>query len=387
MPIVDGMEKLGAEMAEWRHDIHAHPETAFEEVETADYVAAKLEEFGLEVNRGLAKTGVVATLRNGDGGAVGLRADLDALPMQEQTNLTYRSQNPGKMHACGHDGHTAMLLGAAKHLSENPTFKGTVNFIFQPAEEMAGGGKVMVDEGLFEQFPVDSVYGMHNWPDLPAGQFAVRAGPAMASAALFEIKVQGKGSHAAWPHQGIDPVVVGAEMVQALQTIASRVSNPVEAIVVSVTQFHAGDADNVIADEATLRGTARSFLKDAEKIIEPAMRRIVEGVAAAHGAEVVLDYRQFYPVLVNWEAECEIAAGVAADVVGNEAVMLDRPPSMGAEDFSFMLNEKPGCFIWLGSGFDDKETHPLHSTQYEFNDDVLAIGASYWVKLVENVLG
>lgn len=387
MPIINGVANLRENMEEWRHAIHAHPETAFEEERTADYVAARLEEFGLEVKRGLAKTGVVARLVNGSGPAIGLRADLDALPMDEQTNLSYRSQNSGKMHACGHDGHTAMLLGAARYLSENRNFSGSVTFIFQPAEEMAGGGKVMVEEGLFEQFPVDSVYGMHNWPDMPAGQFGIRPGPAMASAALFEIKVTGKGSHAAFPHQGIDPIVVGSAIVQSLQSIASRNTDPVEGIVISVTQFHAGDADNVIADEAILSGTARSFLRDAETVIEPAMRRIVEGVAEAHGATAVLNYRQIYPVLINAQAESEIAAKVAADVVGEDKVSLTPPPSMGAEDFSFMLNERPGSFVWLGSGFDDRKTHPLHSTQYEFNDDVLTVGASYWVKLVEKVLG
>lgn len=386
MPIIDGVAELGQKMAEWRHAIHAHPETAFEEERTADYVAARLEEFGLEVNRGLAKTGVVARLENGSGPSIGLRADLDALPMDEQTNLSYRSQNPGKMHACGHDGHTAMLLGAAKYLTENRNFNGSVTFIFQPAEEMAGGGKVMVDEGLFDQFPVDSVYGLHNWPDLPAGQFGIRSGPAMASAALFEIKVSGKGSHAAFPHQGIDPIVVGAAIVQSLQSISSRNTNPVEAIVISVTQFHAGDADNVIADEAILRGTARSLLHNAEAVIEPAMRRIIEGVAEAHGATASLKYNQVYPVLINSEAESAISAEVAVDVVGEGAVNAMLAPSMGAEDFSFMLNEKPGSYVWLGAGFDDRKTHPLHSTQYEFNDNVLAVGASYWVKLVEKVL-
>ena len=386
MSVVQGIAALRDEMAGWRHEIHAHPETAFEERQTADFVAERLKSFGLEVDQGLAQTGVVGTLRNGDGPSIGLRADLDALPMQEQTNLPYRSQNPGKMHACGHDGHTAMLLGAAKYLSEAKSFKGTVQFIFQPAEEMAGGGRVMVEEGLFDKFPVDAVYGMHNWPDLPAGTFGVRTGPAMASAAVFEIVVQGKGSHAAYPHQGVDPIVAASEMVGALQTIASRMTDPAESIVVSVTEFHAGDATNVIADEAILRGTARSFLPDAERIIEPAMRRILEGVAAAHGATVRLDYQQLYPVLVNWEKESDIAADVAAEVVGADSVTRDCNPSMGAEDFSFMLNERPGCFVWLGGRFDDRETHPLHNTQYEFNDDTLAIGASYWVRLTEQLL-
>jgi len=386
MAVLSDIAAFHAEMTNWRQDIHAHPETAFEETRTADFVAEKLEEFGIEVHRGLATTGVVGSLRNGEGGAIGLRADMDALDMEEQTGLDYASKIPGKMHACGHDGHTTMLLGAAKYLAETKNFKGTVHFIFQPAEEMAGGGRVMVEEGLFNKFDVDSVYGMHNWPNMPAGKMSVRSGPAMASAATFEITVTGKGSHAAAPHQGVDPIMIGAEIVTALQTISSRITNPIHGIVVSVTQFHAGDAMNVLPDQAVLKGTARSFAEDADTSIEPLIRRIAENMAAAHGGSATLAYEHVYPVLINSEAESELALRVAEDVVGSNDIFPEYPPSMASEDFSFMLNERPGCFMRLGTAFADRDTYPLHSTRYEFNDDVLPIGASYWARLVETVL-
>lgn len=386
MPIIDRIQELHEDMTGWRRDIHAHPETAFEENRTSAFVVEKLRSFGIDVHHGLARTGVVGTIQNGDGGAVGLRADMDALDMEEQTGVPYTSTHPGKMHACGHDGHTAMLLGAAQYLAETRNFNGTVHFVFQPAEEMAGGGRVMVEEGLFDQFPMDAIYGMHNWPNMPAGKMCVRSGVAMASAASLEITVVGKGSHAAAPHQGIDPIMVGAEIVSALQTISSRVTNPIEGIVVSVTQFHAGDAMNVLPDEAVLKGTARSFTENSETIIEPLIRRIVENVAAAHGATARLQYDHLYPVLINSEDESAFALGIAEEVVGAEQIHPDYPPSMASEDFSFMLNERPGCFMRLGSAFPQGDTHPLHSTRYNFNDDVLPVGASYWAHLVESVL-
>ncbi|MBT4939941.1 MAG: amidohydrolase, partial [Rhodospirillaceae bacterium] len=299
MPILKEIQDIHQEMTNWRHQLHEYPETAFEEVRTSDFVAEKLNEFGIEVSRGLAKTGVIGSLKNGDGGALGLRADMDALDIEEQTNLPFKSKVTGKMHACGHDGHTTMLLGAAKYLAATKRFKGTIQFIFQPAEEMAGGGGVMVQEGLFDQFPVDSVYGMHNWPNMAAGKISIRPGQGMASAALFEIIVTGVGCHAAAPHQGIDPIVTGSAIVEALQTISSRTTNPIEGIVVSVTQFHAGEADNVIPDQAILRGTARSFAVESEKILEPLIRRVAAGVASAHGATIELNYDHRYPVLVN----------------------------------------------------------------------------------------
>ncbi|MBT3991537.1 MAG: amidohydrolase [Rhodospirillaceae bacterium] len=386
MPIVKEIQGFHEEMVAWRHELHAYPETAFEEVRTADFVAKKLAEFGIEVSRGLAKTGVVGTLSNGSGGSIGLRADMDALDIEEQTDLPFSSKVKGKMHACGHDGHTTMLLGAAKYLAKTKRFNGTVQFIFQPAEEMAGGGGVMVREGLFDQFPVQSVYGMHNWPNMAAGMISIRPGPGMASAALFEIVVTGVGCHAAAPHQGIDPIVAGSAIVEALQTISSRTTNPNESVVVSVTQFHAGDADNVIPDQAVLRGTARSFAVDSEKILEPLIKRVAEGVAAAHGATIELHYDHRYPVLVNEEKSCEIALKIAEDVVGAEAIDVAYPPTMASEDFAFMLNEVPGCFIRLGTAIEGEISHPLHNAHYKFNDDVLPIGASFWSQLVESEL-
>ncbi|MBT7954179.1 MAG: amidohydrolase [Rhodospirillaceae bacterium] len=386
MPILKEIQDIHQEMTNWRHQLHEYPETAFEEVRTSDFVAEKLNEFGIEVSRGLAKTGVIGSLKNGDGGALGLRADMDALDIEEQTNLPFKSKVTGKMHACGHDGHTTMLLGAAKYLAATKRFKGTIQFIFQPAEEMAGGGGVMVQEGLFDQFPVDSVYGMHNWPNMAAGKISIRPGQGMASAALFEIIVTGVGCHAAAPHQGIDPIVAGSAIVEALQTISSRTTNPIEGIVVSVTQFHAGEADNVIPDQAILRGTARSFAVESEKILEPLIRRVAAGVASAHGATIELNYDHRYPVLVNEPVSSDVALKVATEVVGEEAIDVAYPPTMASEDFAFMLNEVPGCFVRLGSKLAGETSHPLHSAHYKFNDDVLPIGASFWAQLAETVL-
>ncbi len=386
MPVIKEIEAFKDEISAWRQDIHAHPETAFEEHRTAEMVAEKLKSFGITVHTGMAKTGVVGTLVNGEGPAIGLRADMDALNLDEQADVSFKSTYQGKMHACGHDGHTAMLLGAAKYLAETKRFNGTVRFIFQPAEEMAGGGGVMVEEGLFDEFPVDSVYGLHNWPNMPAGKMCVRPGPVMASAALFEIKVRGKAAHAASPHQGIDPIVVGSEIVSALQTISSRATDPLEAIVITVTQFHAGDADNIIPDEAILRGTARSFAEKSETVIEPLIRRIAEGIAAANGAEIELIYDHRYPVLINQSDQCDIAMTAVRDVVGEEGVYPEYPPTMASEDFSFMLNQRPGCFMRLGAALEGEETFALHSSKYKFNDSVLTIGASFWARLVEIVL-
>jgi amidohydrolase len=383
MPILEPIVQMHDEMTGWRRDLHAHPEIAFEETRTAGFVAGKLREFGIAVSEGLAKTGVVGTLVNGDGPAIGLRADMDALPMPEHTGLPYQSTVPGKMHACGHDGHTTMLLGAARYLAETRNFKGTVQFIFQPAEEMAGGGRVMVEEGLFDQFPVDSVYGMHNWPNMPAGRVSIRAGLGMASAASFEIIVEGLGSHAAAPHQGIDPIFVGAQIVSALQSISSRVTNPNDGIVVSVTKFHGGEAINALPDTAILEGTARSFDEDSETSVAGLIRRIAEGTAAAHGASVKFTYRHLYPVLVNAETESLIAANVVRDVLGEDGLEPAYPKTMASEDFSFMLNARPGCFVRIGSAFEGRESHPLHNSKYEFNDAVLPIGASFWARLVE----
>lgn len=387
MPIIERITEMHDEMTAWRRDLHAHPEIAFEETRTAAFVAEKLRAFGIEVSQGLAKTGVVGTLVNdagADGGpSIGLRADMDGLPMHEHTDLPYASTVPGKMHACGHDGHTTMLLGAARYLAETRNFKGRVQFIFQPAEEMAGGGRVMVEEGLFEQFPVDAVYGMHNWPNMPAGRMSIRAGLGMASAAAFEIIVEGLGSHAAAPHQGIDPILVGAHIVTALQSISSRVTNPIEGIVVSVTQFHGGDAINALPDSVTLKGTVRSFAEDSETSVAGLIKRIAEGTAAAHGATIKFEYQHLYPVLVNAEDQSLIAASVVRDVLGDEGLEPAYPRTMASEDFSFMLNARPGCFVRIGAAFAGRASAPLHNSKYAFNDDILPIGASFWARLVE----
>jgi amidohydrolase len=387
MPIVNRIADFHRDLAAWRHEIHAHPETAFEEKRTADFVASRLREFGIEVHRGLAGTGVVGTLKGSKSGAraIALRADMDALHIHERNGVDYASQNPGKMHACGHDGHTTMLLGAARYLAETRNFAGTVHFIFQPAEENEGGGRVMVQQGLFEKFPVEAVYGMHNWPGMPAGKFALRAGPMMASFDIFEITVKGKGTHAALPHLGIDPIVAAAQIATGLQTITSRSLHPLDSAVVSVTQIHGGDTWNVIPDEVVLRGTTRSFKPELQDAIEAGIRRIAEGVATAMGATVDLRYERRYPPTVNSPAETETAAATAAEVVGETNVDRELMPTMGSEDFAFMLEAKPGAYVFIGNGSGGNGAG-LHNPHYDFNDEILPIGASYWAKLVERVL-
>ena len=386
MPIIERIREFHGELVEIRHDIHAHPETAFEEQRTADVVAARLESFGIEVHRGLAKTGVVGSLKCGSSSrAVGLRADMDALHIGEQNRFAYRSLHEGRMHACGHDGHTAMLLGAAKYLAETRSFDGTVVFIFQPAEENEGGGRAMVEQGLFKQFPVEAVFGMHNWPGMPVGQFGLRAGPMMASFDLFEITVTGSGTHAALPHKGVDPVVAASAMVQALQTIVSRNLEPIDPGVVSVTQFHAGDTWNVIPDEAVLRGTTRAFRPETQDLMEARMKKICEGIAAAHGVQARVRYERRYPPLANTEREVALCAGVLASLVGGGNVDSAYPPTMGAEDFAFMLAERPGCYVFIGNGPGEGGCL-LHSARYDFNDEILPLGASYWARLAEHVL-
>jgi len=386
MTIIDRIGELHGEMTAWRRDLHAHPETAFEEHRTSNVVAGLLTAFGLEVHRGLAKTGVVASLRAGKGTrAIGLRADLDALPIREENTFAHRSTYDGRMHACGHDGHTAMLLGAAKYLAATRGFDGTVHFIFQPAEENEGGGRAMVEEGLFERFPCDAVYGMHNWPGMAVGQFGVLPGPMMASFDIFEIALTGRGAHAAMPHNGIDPVVAGAALVQALQTIPSRSVNPVDPVVVTVTQFHAGDTWNVIPGQALLRGTTRAFRPEIQDEIERGIRRICAGIDAAYGTSSTVRYERRYPPTINAPRETAVAAAAIAKVVGEENVRTDLQPTMGAEDFAFMLQAKPGCYVWIGNGPGDGGCM-LHNPRYDFNDDCLPIGASYWATLVEHVL-
>ena len=387
MALIKEIKLLHDEMTEWRRDIHQHPELKFEENRTSDLVAAKLEEFGIEIHRGLAKTGVVGTIRNGDGPSIGLRADMDALPLEEKNTFKHASSNPGKMHACGHDGHTAMLLGAAKHLAASKNFKGTVNLIFQPAEEGGGGGELMIKEGLFEMFPVDSVYGLHNWPGMPAGTFGVGSGPIMAAADMFDLTINGRGGHAALPDQCIDPIVVASQVVSALQTITSRNTHPVDSVVITVTQIHAGDAYNVIPDSVRMHGTVRTFQTETRDKIPSSMLRVAEGVCAAYGTTCELNYMSGYPATINSLPETEISAKAVVDLLGEDKIILNPTPSMGAEDFSYMLEARPGCYVWLGIGPGKGEAGcMLHSSRYDFNDDVLPTGASYWVKLVENEL-
>ncbi|HXQ50544.1 MAG TPA: M20 aminoacylase family protein [Stellaceae bacterium] len=384
MAIINRIAEFHADMTAWRRRIHANPETAFEEHDTAAFVASQLEAFGLSVDRGLARTGVVGTLEGRrPGGAIALRADMDALHVHEKNGFAHASHVAGKMHACGHDGHTAMLLGAARYLAETRNFAGTVRFIFQPAEENEGGGREMVEDGLFDKFPVEAVYGMHNWPGLAVGAFAVRPGPMLAACDLFEIAVEGKGAHAALPHLGIDPVICASQIATALQTITSRNTHPLDSAVVSITQIHGGDTWNVIPERVVLRGTTRSFKPELQDAIEAALRRIATGVAASMGARVEIFYDRRYPATVNSAPETVIAADAAAAVVGAERVERNVQPTMGAEDFAFMLNEKPGCYIFIGNG---GAGAGLHNPHYDFNDDILPIGASYWASLVERVL-
>ncbi|MGQ0677556.1 MAG: M20 aminoacylase family protein [Rhodospirillales bacterium] len=389
MPVVNRIAEFHADMQAWRREIHANPETAFEEVLTSAFVAKRLGEFGIAVHRGLAGTGVVGTLegRGGaNGRAIALRADMDALHVTEKNGFAHASKTKGKMHACGHDGHTTMLLGAARYLAETRNFSGTVHFVFQPAEENEGGGRVMVEQGLFKQFPVDAVYGLHNMPGVPVGKICVRAGPMMASCDNFEIAVQGRGSHAAFPHLGVDAVVVAAEIVGALQTIASRATDPLESLVVSVTQIHGGDTWNVLPDSVTLRGTARAFKPEVQKAIKPAVERVARGVAQAHGAAIAqFRYLECYPPTVNTAPETERAAEAAAAVVGGDNVVRDPAPCMGSEDFAFMLQARPGSYVWLGNGPTEGGCL-LHNPHYDFNDEILSLGASYWVQLVEQNL-
>lgn len=389
MPIINRIADFHADMTAWRRHIHENPETAFEEVKTSEFVSQKLTEFGIEVHRGIAHTGVVGVLHGKDGPtgkSIGLRADMDALNMVEDNGFAHASKVPGKMHGCGHDGHTTMLLGAARYLAETRNFSGTVNFIFQPAEEGAGGGRKMVEEGLFDRFPCDMVFGMHNWPDLPPGEMVVKAGPIMAGADQFEIKVAGKGGHAALPHHAIDPVVIAAHMVTAIQSVVSRNVSPIEAGVISVTQIHAGSAFNVIPQEVIMRGTVRALTHDVRQQLEDGLRRIVQTLPAAFGSSATMIYRRGYPPTVNHAGlPTDLASKVAQELVGADKVHSDVGPSMGAEDFAFMLMERPGCYVWVGQGGAGLGCL-LHNPRYDFNDEILPLGTSYWARLVETAL-
>ena len=391
MKLVEPILAYLPELQEIRRDLHAHPELCYEEQRTADVVAAKLTEWGIPIVRGLGVTGVVGMIKNGASPrAIGLRADMDALPMQEINGFAHASRHPGKMHACGHDGHTAMLLGAAQHLAQHRNFDGTVYLIFQPAEEGGGGARRMMDDGLFEQFPMDAVYGMHNWPGIPEGHFGVVAGPMMASSNEFRVSVRGKGAHAAQPHRGIDPVMVAVQIAQAWQTIVSREKNPLESAVLSITQIHAGSATNVIPDEAELVGTVRTFSTGVLDLIQRRMEEIATGVAAAFNASVDFSFKRNYPPLINHPEQTAFAVEAMRAVVGADRVDTQVEPTMGAEDFAFMLQEKPGCYVFLGNGDGAHRAGghglgpcQLHNTSYDFNDNLLPIGASYWVRLVE----
>ncbi|WP_343592274.1 M20 aminoacylase family protein [Paracidovorax wautersii] len=396
MKVIDSIVTQAASIAALRRDIHAHPELCFEEVRTADLVAAKLTEWGIPIHRGLGKTGVVGILQGRDGGAsghaIGLRADIDALPITEFNTFEHASKHAGKMHACGHDGHTAMLLAAAQHLAQHRDFDGTVYLIFQPAEEGGGGAREMMKDGLFEQFPMQAVFGMHNWPGMKAGQFAVSPGPVMASSNEFKIVVRGKGSHAAMPHMGIDPVPVACQMVLAFQNIISRNKKPVDAGVISVTMVHTGEATNVVPDSCELQGTVRTFTIEVLDMIERRMKQVAEHTCAAHDATCEFEFVRNYPPTVNSPAEAEFARKVMQGIVG-EANVVPQEPTMGAEDFAYMLQAKPGayCFIANGDGDHRAMGHgggpcTLHNPSYDFNDDLIPLGATYWVRLAQDWL-
>ncbi|MFC6280459.1 MULTISPECIES: M20 aminoacylase family protein [Polaromonas] len=390
MKVIDSIVTQAAGIAAVRRDIHAHPELCFEEVRTADVVAQKLTEWGIPMHRGMGTTGVVGIIKNGASNrAIGLRADMDALPMQEFNTFDHASKHPGKMHACGHDGHTAMLLAAAQHLAKNRNFDGTVYLIFQPAEEGGGGAREMIKDGLFDKFPMDAVFGMHNWPGMPVGTFAASPGPVMASTSEFKITIRGKGGHAALPHNGIDPVPVACQMVQAFQTIISRNKKPVDAGVISVTMIHAGEATNVIPDSCELQGTVRTFTMEVLDMIEQRMKQVAEHVCAAHDAECEFAFKRNYPPTVNHPKETAFAREVMAGIVG-AAQVVDQEPTMGAEDFSYMLQVKPGAYVFIanGDGTHREMGHGggpcmLHNPSYDFNDDLIPLGATFWVQLAE----
>ena len=386
MNLVPEIQALESQMRDWRHHLHAHPETAFEESATAAFVADKLTSLGLEVHTGLARTGVVGVLRHGTGKcAIGLRADLDALHIQEASGVSYQSRHPGRMHACGHDGHTTMLLGAAQALEQRRSFAGTVYFIFQPAEENEGGGRVMVEEGLFDRFPMEAVYGLHNWPRQPFGTFATREGPLMGAYDIFEIVATGKGGHAAMPYATRDPMLFAAHMINALQTIVARNLHPQDAGVVSVTQVHGGDTWNVIPEQVVLRGTVRTFRRDVQDLIESRIRGLAAGVASTFEMAATVRYERRYPSTVNTAAETAHAVRAARSVVGDAQVETGPVPELGSEDFAFMLQAKRGCYVWMGTG-EGADTVNVHNPRYDFNDRALAIGGSYWVTLAEQQL-
>jgi hippurate hydrolase len=394
MQLIDPIVQFHSELQQIRRDIHSYPELCFEEQRTSDLIAQKLTEWGIPTLRGMGVTGVVGVIRNGNSDrAIGLRADMDALPLQEFNTFAHASRHAGKMHACGHDGHMAMLLGAAHYLSQRRNFDGTVYLIFQPAEEGGGGAKRMMEDGLFEQCPMEAVFGMHNWPGAAVGTFGVTPGPMMASSNEFEVIVKGRGAHAAQPHKGIDPIMAAIQIAQSWQTIVTRNKSPIDSAALSITQIHAGSATNIIPDEATLIGTVRTFSVAVLDLIEQRMRAIAEHTGAAFDAQVEFRFKRNYPPLINHSKETAFAIKVMQSIVGAQNVNAQVEPTMGAEDFAFMLQQKPGCYVFIGNGDGDHRTvgHGLgpcnlHNASYDFNDDLLPIGASYWVRLAETYL-
>jgi hippurate hydrolase len=388
MPIVNRVADLQPDIQAWRRDIHENPELLYDVHRTAAFVADRLREFGCdEVATGLGLTGVVGVIKGrkpagkGDTKVIGLRADMDALPVEEATNLPYASKTPGKMHACGHDGHTAMLLGAARYLADTRNFAGNAVIIFQPAEEGGAGAAAMIKDGLMERFAIDQVYGMHNCPGIPIGSFAIRPGPIMAATDAIDIQIEGLGGHAARPHKCVDSVLVGAQLIQGLQSIVSRTVDPLDSAVISICEFHAGNARNVIPQTAVLRGTVRTLTPEVRELVEKRVREVVTGVAQMTGARIDLVYERGYPVTVNHERQTDLATQVAKEVAG-DANVHEMPPLMGAEDFSYMLESRPGAFIFCGNG----DSAGLHHPAYNFNDEAIVFGTSYWIKLVENTL-
>jgi amidohydrolase len=382
---------LHEQMVTWRQHLHQHPELSFKEEITSDYIASVLQSHDIEIHRGLAVTGIIATVHGQrDGNVIGLRADMDALPIQELNDFSYKSVHDGKMHACGHDGHSTMLLGAAIYLKENNDFSGTVHFIFQPAEEGGGGGRVMVEEGIFDKFPCQAVYGMHNFPGIAEGQFAVHDTAVMAANETLNINIKGKGGHAAMPDQCIDPVVVGAQIISALQSVVARNVAPLNSAVVSITMVNAGTVSNVIPDDMQLTGSLRYFSKQVGDEVKDKIKNIVEGVSQSMGASATFESVPNYPATINTPKHAELCANAAAMVVGKNNVLRNEQPTMGSEDFAFLLNASEGAYIWIGNGLVPEDSPKggcmLHNTQYDFNDEILPIGASYWVQLVQNIL-
>ncbi len=385
MPVLNRAVEMQDEVSQWRRHLHQNPELMFDVHQTAKFVEEKLRSFGCdEIVTGIGQTGVVGIIRgrHGEGATIGLRSDMDALPLTEITGKPWASTNAGKMHACGHDGHISMLLGAAQYLAETRNFKGSVAVIFQPAEEGGGGGREMVKDGMMERFSISEVYGLHNIPGLPIGEFAIRKGPIMAATDEFTITVEGRGGHAAQPHTTIDPVVIGAQLVNALQTIVSRGTDPLDSVVISVTKFHAGDAHNIIPQKAELAGTVRTLRKEMRDYAQKRLTEIVEGITGALGASATIDYARNYPVTFNHDRETDFAAKVARKVAGNSAVNEEVAPMMAGEDFSYMLEARPGAFIFMGNG----ASASLHNPAYDFNDDAIPHGISYWVSIAESAL-